>query len=46
MAADDRQNSLQNNGTLQEELKMQIKQDNEDFSKQTGTRKEKDFEKC
>lgn len=44
-AADDSQNSLQNNLTLQEELEMQIKQDNEDYTKQTGTRKEKDFEK-
>ena len=41
LAADDSQNSLQNNLSLQKELEMQITQDH----KQTGTRKEKDFEK-
>ena len=44
-AADDRQKSLQNNLTFQMELEMKIKQDNEDYSKQIGTRKENDFEK-
>lgn len=39
------QQSLEKKLLLQEELEMQLKQDNEDYTKQIGIRKEKNYEK-